>query len=199
MLDNGEIVHADTPLTDEQENTLFELVVAFSQIGYDRIDLLPEGFGYDDFEDVFGFEPSEVIENPEYVDLYYYTSQLVDLSGMLAENFDRLIFVETYAGHDFSTDDFALLGDEDGDMWQLTVTDPLTQVSLPIAEAVEGFYDIHGQETSAGVTLYDLSYEGVSGGTSYTLYFKNIVGTYTTSIDSVRVGSFSAYIGLTFA
>ncbi len=199
MIDNGEIVHSDTPLTNEQESKIFSLVIACGQVGYDRIDLLPEGFTYEDFETVFGFAPTGIIDNPEYVDLYYYTDEIDDLSAMMAENYDRLIFVESYAGNEYTGEDYDLVGTPSGDTWQLTIKSPLTAVNLAIADATEVFYDTYGRESPKGLTLYDLSYDGLSGTTSYTIYFTTIVGTYTTSTDSVRVGSFSAYIGVTFA
>ncbi len=199
MIENGEIVHADTPLTYEQEQKLFSLVIACGQVGYDRIDLLPDGFSYDDFETVFGFAPTGIVDGGEYVDLYYYTNEIDDLSAMMAENFDRLLFVESYAGKEYTDEDYDLVGSPSGDTWELSIKDPLVGVNLAVADAVDGFYDTYGYESPKGLTLYDLSYEGVSGSTSYTLYFTTIVGTYTTSTDTVRVGSFAAYIGVTLA
>ncbi len=196
MLENGEIVHPDLPLSDTQKVTLSNLVIAFSQIGYERIELLPEDFVFDNFETVFGFVPSGYIENPEYIDLYYYTENFVDLSVILEGDYDVLLSFESYVGHSLVTDDYALLGDQAGDTWQLTINDPLTIISLPIADMVKGFYEELGTNTASDLPIETLSYEGVAASYSYRIFFTHIAATYQSSIDSVSVGSFRAYIGI---
>lgn len=199
MLENGEIVYPDAALTAAQEIKLSNLVVSFSQVGYDRITLLPEGFGFTDFEAVFGFPPDVNTGNPEFMEISYDTGTFNDLSGILAEGYDQLIYFETYADHHLSTEGYTLVGDQEGTTWQITITDPLTAVSLPIAEITQGFYETLGVSTKTDLTLYDLGYQGVATDATYTLYFKYISAVYVSSTASVNVNAFAAYLGVTFA
>ncbi|MCX5774970.1 MAG: DUF4153 domain-containing protein [Firmicutes bacterium] len=198
MLENGEIVHPDTPLTAEQMNTIYAMVASFSSVGYERINLLPEGYVLTDFQTVFGFADQYHYVDDDIISVSFGTyTTLEDLSPLL--DHDRLLVLNVNGNRLDNTADYTFTKADDGPIWTLTIQTPLTVIDLAMDDiALAVYHDVTAAEGESWGSIYDFTYSGATAEATYDIYFQSLAGDYNATTDKMDVRYFSFYIGISF-
>jgi len=193
MVEDGEIVHADEELSAEQKSVLSSLVISFNDIGFDRIELLPDGFTLDMFESIFGFPCDIGAEETIYL-TYSAAGDLIDLSSLEAEGYSHLLFIPQISTLEMVVDAYSYLYDFGTGIWQLEENNlPLAQVDL--IDALEYFHAEIGASSADELDWFsDLKY--VSPTDDFDIYVTSICGQYEPQEDVYSVTSASFYLGI---
>jgi|GEM_PF-744522 len=198
MVENGEIVHATDPLTVTEMNTIYTMVQSFYEIGYSRIELLPDNYVYTDFETVFGFPDEYQYEETDMFSIYYKAdNSLVDLTPLLSH--EVLLILDANGSLVSSETDFTFEKVMGQMNWTLTIDSPLTVITLPMDDiALAVYQDVGSPTTEAPSTIYDFTYSGVYGTVNYDIYFTELSAEYNGATGVMYINFFSMYIGIDY-
>jgi len=179
-------------------NTIYTMVQSFYEVGFSRIELLPDNYEYADFEAVFGFPDEYHYGDTGLVSIYYKASNsLVDLTPLLSH--EVLQILDTNGSQLNNETDFSfekVIGQMN---WTLTIDSPLTVITIPMDDiALTVYQDVGSPTIETPSSLYDFTYFGVYGTVIYDIYFTELSAEYNGANGTMFVYFFSMYIGIDY-
>jgi len=189
MLVDGAIV-ARTDLETVEQQEILAIFSSSMDIGYSRLKYLPKGFTLDQFEAVFGFQFDWYVPEEDIIQFEWSVEEEIIDVGMLPA-YDYLYFIGQFPIADVTLG--ALSIDVDGDDYTFTHAEFTFTISMydVVVELREGISLNYGE-----YPLTSLTYEGIEGTATYTLYIRGIAGLLNLTLETLTLYSCGAVLGI---
>lgn len=194
MLENGEIVHATTELSQDAKVEISMFVQSdLSDIGYNRVRCLPDDFTIMDFAEVFGFELTSNVGDLHIIS-YYSDDDDIDFSLIDIAGYTDFLLINNLANEETSFGIYSHITNVHSDVWSLSKNDVL-YLEIDMSIVLEDFNTRFDDDNKYELDIYtELKYTPQDE--SYDLYFKYIGGQYHAASDVYDVDSACFYIGI---